>query len=394
MIQIKPRIEHQGTCPGCGKEINPFRVLWQGQHTCGVFKCPSCQTLFIEDFKMMFSIDAPFQVNLSTGELIQLYGSADYVGWFGKPLRWSVANPQEYPNLEMKVEKIEDHQKVVIVNCLDLLYGHCLIKLLDIEYYLNQQTALGVIVIIPDLLRWLVPAGVAEIWTVNIPLGKMLNFYPELDQKISKECERFDVVYVSEGIHQPPFCNMTRYTGVLKHNYEKQDFRITFIWRSDRVWCPKTVYLNRGVSSEIRFYSLEQQQKNICRIYEQLRPHFPQAIFTVAGLGREINFPDWIDDCRVEKFTETLERATCQIYGESRLVIGVHGSNMLLPSAHAGLTIDLLPDDRWGNLADDIIYQDIPMNKVVHKYLHLPLTIDVKVLTNIATIMINKSCES
>ena len=143
MIQIKPTIEQQGTCPGCGKEINPFRVLWQGQHTCGVFKCPSCQTLFLEDFKMMFSIDAPFQVNLSTGQLIQLYGSADYVGWFGKPLRQSVGNPQAYPNLTMKVEKIKEHQEVVILNCLDFLYGHSLIKLLDIEYYLEQQASIS-----------------------------------------------------------------------------------------------------------------------------------------------------------------------------------------------------------------------------------------------------------
>lgn len=394
MIQIKPRIEQQGTCPCCGKAINPFRVLWQGQHTCGVFKCPSCQTLFLEDLKMMFSIDAPFQVNLSTGELIQLYGKNDYVGWFGRPLRQSLASPQSYPNFTMNVEKIKEHQEVVILNCLDFLYGHSLIKLLDIEYYLDQQASLGVIVIIPDILRWLVPKGVSEIWTINIPLSKMLNFYPELDQAINKECERFDLLYISKGIHQSPFCNMTRYTGALKHNFEQQDYRITFIWRSDRVWCPQNVYLYRGTSPEMRLHSLEQQQKNICQLFGQLRTHFPHATFTVAGLGRGTDFPGWIDDCRVEKYTEALERSMCQIYGESRLVMGVHGSNMLLPSAHAGLTIDLLPDDRWGNLAEDIIYQDIPVHKVVHKYLHLPLATDVNLLTKIATSMINKSCES
>jgi len=26
MIQIKPKIEQQGTCPGCDKEINPVRM--------------------------------------------------------------------------------------------------------------------------------------------------------------------------------------------------------------------------------------------------------------------------------------------------------------------------------------------------------------------------------
>ena len=38
-------------------------------------------------------------------------------------------------------------------------------------------------------------------------------------------------------------------------------------------------------------------------------------------------------------------------------MIGVHGSNMLLPSAHAGMAIDLMPAERWSNMAQDILYQ-------------------------------------
>jgi hypothetical protein len=394
MIQIKPRIDQEGTCPSCSKVVSPFRVLWQGQHTCGVFKCPECNTLFIEDFKMMFSSDASFQVNLSTGELIQLYGNSDYMGWFGKPLGQSIANPQEYPELVIKIEKIKESKKVVVLNCLDFLYGHSLIKLFDVEFFLEKQSSLGVIMIIPTLLRWLVPAGVAEIWTVNIPLTKMLNFYPQLDQTINKEWERFDLVYLSKGIHQPLFYNGTKYTGVEKHDFSQEKYRITFIWRSDRVWCPAKIYLYPGTSPEVILSSLTQQNNNICTLFEGVRTFFPHAIFTIAGLGRETNFPDWIDDCRVEKYTPVLEKEMCQIYGESRLVIGVHGSNMLLPSAHAGLTIDLLPDDRWGNLAQDILYQDIPIHKVVHKYLHLPLTTEISLVSSIANTMIAASCES
>lgn len=393
MIKIKPTLEDQGTCPTCGRILRPFRVLWQGQHTCGVYKCSSCQISFIEDFKMMFSRDAPFQVNLSTGEWIQLYGKEEYLGWFGKPLGESIANPQQYPDLTLHVEKIHHHKEVVIINCLDFLYGHSLIKLFDIEYYLQQQVSLGVIVIIPDILRWLVPAGVGEIWTVNIPLRKMLNFYPGLDQKINKECERFDVLYLSKGIHQPAFFNMTKYTGVEKHNFQHKNYRITFIWRSDRVWCPAKVYLYAGTGVGVILTSLTQQKENICKLFAGLRISFPQAVFCVAGLGREMDFPDWIDDCRVESYTPALEQTMCQIYAQSRLVIGVHGSNMLLPSAHAGLTIDLLPDDRWGNLAQDIIYQEIPMHKVVHKYLHLPIATDIELVSKIGVTMINASCE-
>jgi len=46
----------------------------------------------------------------------------------------------------------------------------------------------------------------------------------------------------------------------------------------------------------------------------------------------------------------------------------VHGSNMLLPSAHAGMTIDLMPDDRWGNFAQDISYQEDDVRMGSYRY--------------------------
>jgi len=44
------------------------------------------------------------------------------------------------------------------------------------------------------------------------------------------------------------------------------------------------------------------------------------------------NFPSYIRDLRVKRFTEDAEKMLCEIYSESTLVIGIHGSGMLLPS--------------------------------------------------------------
>jgi hypothetical protein len=46
------------------------------------------------------------------------------------------------------------------------------------------------------------------------------------------------------------------------------------------------------------------------------------------------------------------------VYAESELVIGVHGSSMILPSAHAGMVISMMPSRRWGNFAEDLIYTE------------------------------------
>jgi hypothetical protein len=34
--------------------------------------------------------------------------------------------------------------------------------------------------------------------------------------------------------------------------------------------------------------------------------------------------------------------------------MGIHGSNMLLPSAHAAGCVEVFPSDRFGNLAEDL----------------------------------------
>lgn len=390
MIQIKPHIEHQAVCPECNNLVTPFKVLWQGIHTCAVCKCSFCQTPFIEDFRVSHAMTAPFKINLANGRLFQLDGDEGYKSWFGIPFQMSIFRPQYDQNLVFQVVKRLESKKVIIINCLHFLYGDALLKLLSIEYYLKEKSEWNIIVLIPNILQWMVPDGVSEIWTINIPLVKMLNFYPQLDQFIHNECQRFDTIYLSRAHYQPHCPDIAKYTGVKKYNYGKQDFRITFIWRDDRVWCSANPYLHHKLDPEIRRNGLQQQNSNICIFFEQLKMRFPNVIFTVAGLGVSTAFPEWIDDRRVEKYTSDLEQETCKIYSESRLVIGVHGSNMLLPSAHAGMTLELLPDDRWGNLAQDIIYQDIDVRLAVHQYLYLPLSTDINLLVTIASNQLKK----
>jgi hypothetical protein len=100
--------------------------------------------------------------------------------------------------------------------------------------------------------------------------------------------------------------------------------------------------------------------------------------YSVAGLGRYGKMPSFIDDQRIGNFTEESERRLCKIYSESVLVMGVHGSAMLLPSAHAGMAVSLMPSKRWGNFAEDILYNEtdvrlasfqrriIPMNLCIY----------------------------
>ena len=48
------------------------------------------------------------------------------------------------------------------------------------------------------------------------------------------------------------------------------------------------------------------------------------------------------------------ELAWCRMYAGSQVVVGVHGSNMILPTAHAAGCVEILPHDRYGNMVQDI----------------------------------------
>jgi hypothetical protein len=59
---------------------------------------------------------------------------------------------------------------------------------------------------------------------------------------------------------------------------------------------------------------------------------------------------------------------TAQLYANSRIVVGVHGSNMLLPSSLAGMTIDLMPGDKWQCLPEDILFHEANPRMAIFRY--------------------------
>jgi hypothetical protein len=65
---------------------------------------------------------------------------------------------------------------------------------------------------------------------------------------------------------------------------------------------------------------------------------------------------------------------------------------MLLPSAHAGMTLDLI-EERWGNFAQDILYQETDPRVATFRYRFLPVQMQISVLANIAAWMILTDCE-
>lgn len=374
MIEIKPSLQHHSTCPYCQADLKPDRILWQGMHICVNSECLSCNKTIIENLRVGHNVTRSCQIDLEKGAV---WNSRDQKSWLGEPLLQSLKNPQP-EKIKIIKEVFKECKRVIILNCIDYLYGHCLLKLLNAQRHLDYHSEYGLVVIIPKFLRWMIPEGVAEIWTVDISLPNARYYYPSFNQFISKELERFDEVYLSKAHSHPSHFDISRFTGVPKHNFEREDFRITFIWREDRLWTNFLLFkISRRLSIGMPNPALWLQNWKVRRLLGKIRDKFPSAKFAVVGMGKKTRFPAWIEDLRVDKFDEKVEKEMCQVYSSSRLVIGIHGSNMLLPSAHAGMIIDLMPPKRWANLAQDILYQESDPRIAALRYRYVPFTTSI-----------------
>lgn len=387
-IQIKPRLDAEADCHGCGTRIHAGSVLWQGIHVCARFECSACGTAFIEDLSVGHAISAQVRVDLATGAMTGHDRSRD---WFGEPLRSSLQQPDNSP-IGFEVEIRKAATRVVVLNCIDFLYGHSLLKLLNATHHLRNRGP-DLVVLVPSFLRWLVPEGVAEVWTVDLPLARAQRYFPDLQRRMDKEFERFEQVEVSRAFSHPSDFRLEDFTRVPRHDFSAKDYRVTFVWRADRLWLPENLWTR--IARRVRLHSLMlvMQRLKIRILLGRVRRVIPRARLTVAGLGRQGNFPSWIEDSRVDRLGDTqAERAHCRIYSESRVVIGVHGSNLLLPSGHAGMCIDLMPAARWSNLAQDILLspEDFSGDQRVsaYRYRFVPISMSPREVADMMVSMI------
>jgi hypothetical protein len=385
MIEVKPDIQQQSNCPHCKTPLKDYNLIWQGMHVLTASKCIKCHANIIEDLKVGHGRNFSYQVDI---EKNLLFGDEASKVWLGKPLIESLKNPK---NQELKITKeiIKTHKQVIILNCIDFLYGHSLLKLLNAQKYIDKYPEYGLVVIVQKFMRWMVPSGVAEIWTVDIPLREGRSYYLKFHEFVSQEIQRFDNVCVSKAYSHPKDFDISRFTGVPQHNFTEELPKITFVWREDRVWVNNLLY--RVLKKlGLQTISLFIQNIKIISLFTYIRYLLPSAKFKITGLGSKTKFPSWIEDGRVEKFDKDTEIKICKIYSDSRLVIGIHGSNMLLPSAHAGMTIDLMPKDRWGNFAQDILYQEKDPRFAAFRYRYLPISLQRNQIAEIAVSMITK----
>ena len=383
MIRLHPIPDADHTCPYCQVRLEVRNWYIPGMRNLADLKCPQCGRKFYGDLPSGQGLYTPLLLEKATGIVHDKYG----VQWFANWLRDSYANRVNSP-VKFTVEDFRPLKRPVLLNCLDRLYGHCILKLLNAQYYLDHRSNIDLIVLAPHFLRWMVPDGVAAIWTVDLPLKRGIEWNDWLANEIRSRIEALKECWLGVAFSHPhpKDYDIVRFTRVCPFPIEEWVKRlarptVTFIWREDRLWQSQTQYRRLSTLAQrlkrklgLPQYSLNEQRRRVVVLAEALRQAFPKLDFAVAGLGRPGGLPKWIPDLRTLEINDHVERAWCERYSQSHVVIGVHGSNMLLPSAHAGAVIELMPPEGWGNMVQDLLVRSPDPRETIFRYRIVPIS--------------------
>lgn len=364
MFGIKPEIQVKFTCPACAADLFPRNYFFQGMHTLAEVQCPDCGTEWYHTYPSGHGLYFPVAFRKDGSEAFYPKRSED---WFARPLIDSMVHNRKVP---AKIEKRtrREYRHAVILNCLDNCYGHVFLKLINAQRHIDQEKTAALVIIIPKSFLWLVPEGVAEVWAVDIPLHQLNKQITTLNAFVQKELERFEAVYLSKA-YTHSACNsfdvgmFTRQEKFVLSAYASSPPQITFILREDRLWLHNRVLSFICLASrKLRVYHLCKrffvyfQNRSYKKLAGLIQKEFPDAAVASVGLGRQGRLGAFIDDQRVSgRMSEDNERKWCRIYAKSHIVVGIHGSHMLIPTSLAAGFIEILPRHKIDHVGEDIM---------------------------------------
>lgn len=359
-VPVTPVLHNDFPCPSCGvRGPEGLGSLFVGIQVLGHYRCKACGSEFQRDLPVGFQVDYPLSITMD-GRIIDPEGPAE---------PWSTYWEYERKSdLEFKIERrvYKECDRVVVLNTLDHLYGHVLLKLLNAQFHIDRNDGTGVVLLVPRMFEWLIPKGVAEAWIVDQKLSVARRWHPSIDRFVQAQLPRYKEVRLARTYNHPDLVStdIERYTGVKPFPLEEFSERpphITFIARQDRLWFAtpfghfmfkvwRKLRLQRSMGS----WFVRAQDRLMKRTMRRIKAALPEATFTVVGLAPAGGYGDLAEDLRTERMDAQVEQRWCEAYARSQVVVGVHGSNMLLPTAHAVGCVEILPHDRAGNIVQDI----------------------------------------
>lgn len=365
MLSLKPLISPITTCPNCGKENSGFDTYeFLGQHILSTGKCLKCQVFYYHNWPIGHG--EQFSIAFTDNGKAKY---ADQAGqWLAQPLIRGVKEGRKH---KVIIRRNINHSIThgVLINCLDPCFGHIIWKLFNVATRERFDEHQGWVVLIPAQCAWMVPTEVAEVWTVEVALHQLHDRLDGLDEFVrGTALESLTVAPLKTHLNHEhiPMERFFRTTPFALNSFMKKPFMVTFICREDRFWlrtkCEEFLWFvcRKYEIAGLQRWFLFRQNRSIQQIVRRVKKVIPQAQFALTGLSNHPTTMKGVTDLRRSQMDQEWELKWCDQYAQSHLVIGVHGSNMLIPTALAAGFIELMPRFKIPFMTEDILLRHAP----------------------------------
>jgi hypothetical protein len=225
------------------------------------------------------------------------------------------------------------------------------LKLLSAAKHLREAPEDDLVVIVPRLLAWLVPAN-AVVIEVDLQLDRGMEWLDGLNGTIRDVLAPCAAIRISPAISQPDLTTEELSTFGLAPAQDGAEgpLQIGFILRDDRLWSgPPRLPLRaarRLLPKRMAEGLLRRlQHRNYRTLTRRIRGRYPETRIVALGIGRPVGLSPDVVDLRTPGPTRS-ESEWLDEYRRCRVIVGIHGSALLLPSLLAGAVVDLIPSHK------------------------------------------------
>ena len=361
MWSLKPINTPSSICPRCQHQNPGFgEYLFVASQVLGQGKCAQCNLRYFHNWPIGHG--AEFPIAFANG--IASFPKKSY-SWLAAPVM-SAINENKTVHAQIARDIRQVTEQAVLLNCLDSCYGHVILKILNSWWYRDLDSPEGLIVMVPENCVWMVPDFVAEVWSVQIPLKGFNAQLPSLKAFIEQVSSDFSSIQLAPVNTHPDhqqinFARYFRENPFNLHEFDSKQYQLCIIWREDRWWTPtwieeKLGFLSVKYSLEwLKVWLVDRQLRNFKKLIQLVRSELPELSIKVVGIGTRGAFAENIMDQRRLSPVVEDELAWSKLYASSQVVIGVHGSHMLVPTALAAGFVNLLPNHKIPHLSEDIL---------------------------------------
>jgi FkbM family methyltransferase len=343
-VIVKPQPNRAGSCPRCAIAMDVIRLRAPGWRMAWEARCPECGHVYLQDLPHGHGLVYPASFDLDTAETFAAERSVWFSDWLGRG--WTRPDAAD---VNVRDERRRDAPTVTLLNCLDPVYGHSVLKLLNVQREVRDGNC---VVLTPGYLEHLVPDAVAEAWIVDEPPSRFGGWLLGLEEWLCAQLARFDEVRLARAYPHPHPSTFS--LAELTEAFDAERFgdpSIVLALRPDRTWDDETA--------------------NIGRLVEGIRARLPDAGFAIVGVG-DPTAESGVTDLRTPAPGAAAERRWLSAYRGADLVVGVHGSHMLLPSGLAAASIELLPATRQDNFLQATLVAESDPTLALYRHRWIP----------------------